>query len=65
MPAGASTIAVQLMMASDSAPPSGNPTNTLARLVTRSLRVQPSSTAPEEKKKTSYGVIAAPKRAIA
>lgn len=31
----------------------------------RSLVVQPSSTAPEEKKNTSYGVIAAPNNATA
>src|SRR4029450_1392982 len=31
----------------------------------RSLRVQCSSTAPEEKKNTSYGVMAAPSNAIA
>jgi len=33
--------------------------------VPRSFVVQRSSTAPEEKKKTAYGVIAAPNRAIA
>ena len=41
------------MIASDSSPPSGKPMNTLARFSLRSLTVQPSSTAPLEKKKTS------------
>ncbi len=53
------------MIASDSRPPSGKPMKTLARLMFRSFCVQRSSTAPEEKKNTSYGVIAAPKRAMA
>ena len=53
------------MIASDSSPPSGNPISTLARFSLRSLIVQPSSTAPLEKKNTSYGVIAAPNRAMA
>ena len=52
------------MIASDSSPPSGNPMNTLARSVPRSRRVHFSSTPPEEKKNTSYGVIAAPNSAI-
>ena len=39
--------------------------NTLARIVPRSSAVQRSSTPPEEKKKTSYGVMAAPKSATA
>ena len=50
-------------MASDNSPPSGKPMNTLARLVDRSFGVHSSSTAPEEKKNTSYGVIAAANRA--
>jgi hypothetical protein len=37
------------------------PTNTLARMIRRSVLSQCSSTPPEEKKNTSYGVIAAPK----
>ena len=65
IPAGSSTSAVQAMIASDSRPPSGKPTNTLARSCARSLRVQLSSTPPEEKKNTSYGVIAAPNSATA
>ena len=35
----------------------------LARITPRSSAVHPSSTPPEEKKKTSYGVIAAPNSA--
>ena len=50
---------------SDSSPPSGKPRYTLARLSTRSDRVHFSSTAPDEKKNTSYGVIAAPNSAMA
>ena len=46
-------------------PPSGKPMKTLARIVPRSLAVQRSSTPPEEKKNTSYGVIAAPNSATA
>ena len=38
---------------------------TFNREVPRSLTVQCSSTAPEEKKNTSYGVIAAPNSAMA
>ena len=38
---------------------------TFARIVPMSSTVQRSSTPPEEKKKTSYGVSAAPKRATA
>ena len=53
------------MIASDSSPPSGKPISTLALFSPRSFGVHPSSTAPLEKKNTSYGVIAAPKRAIA
>ena len=53
------------MIASDSRPPSGKPTSTLIRFSPRSLTVQRSSTAPLEKKNTSYGVIAAPNRAMA
>ena len=52
-------------MARESRPPSGNPMKTLARITPRSLAVQRSSTPPEEKKNTSYGVMAAPKRATA
>jgi len=47
------------MIARESSPPSGKPTNTLAFSTLRSLGVHFSSTAPEEKKNTSYGVIAA------
>ena len=46
------------MIASANTPPSGNPTNTFIREVSRSFAVQRSSTPPEEKKNTSYGVIA-------
>ena len=42
-----------------------NPMNTLARMVPRSRAVHFSTTPPEEKKNTSYGVMAAPKRATA
>ena len=59
------TTAAQPMMARDSSPPSGNPTNTFTREVIRSFAVQPSSTPPEEKKNTSYGVIAAANSDIA
>ena len=52
-------------MAIDSIPPSGKPTSTLSRDLARSFAVQFSSTAPEEKKNTSYGVIAAPNSATA
>ena len=53
------------MIASDSRPPSGKPMKTLARIGARGpSRVHFSSTPPEEKKNTSYGVIAAPNRAI-
>src|SRR6478735_7223605 len=62
---GASTRWAHVMIASESSPPSGNPISTLARFSLRSLIVQPSSTAPLEKKNTSYGVIAAPNRAMA
>ena len=47
------------MIASDNTPPRGNPTNTFILEVSRSFAVHPSSTPPEEKKNTSYGVIAA------
>ena len=57
--------AADAMMASDSRPPSGKPRKTLARFVARSFSVQCSSTAPDEKKNTSYGVIAAPNSAMA
>ena len=62
---GSRTTAAQPAMANDSTPPSGKPTSTLIRDWPRSLAVQPSSTAPEEKKNTSYGVMAAPNRATA
>ena len=62
--AGARTRWAQAMIASDRSPPSGNPMKTLARFSFRSRCVQPSSTAPLEKKNTSYGVIAAPNRAM-
>ena len=52
-------------MATDRIPPNGKPTSTLSRDCARSLTVHFSSTAPEEKKNTSYGVIAAPNSAIA
>ena len=52
-------------MASESSPPRGKPMNTLARIAPRSCSAHCSSTPPIEKKKTSYGVMAAPKRAIA
>ncbi len=65
MPAGSSTTAAHAAIATDRSPPSGNPTSTLTRFCARSFAVQPSSTAPEEKKNTSYGVIAAPKSATA
>ena len=52
-------------IAMDRIPPSGKPTMTFNREVPRSLTAQCSSTAPEEKKNTSYGVIAAPKSEIA
>ncbi len=46
-------------------PPSGKPTKTLSSGVPRSFVVQCSSTPPEEKKNTSYGVMAAPNSATA
>src|SRR5688572_5225080 len=63
--AGSSTTAAQAAIAIDSSPPSGKPTSTLRRDVARSFSVQRSSIAPEEKKNTSYGVMAAPKSATA
>ena len=65
MSAGREHQVAAAMMASDSSPPSGKPMKTLALLTSRSCCVQCSSTAPEEKKNTSYGVIAAPNRAMA
>src|SRR4051812_10934915 len=65
MPALWNSTADPPMIASDNAPPSGNPRYTFARFTFRSFGVQWSSTAPEEKKNTSYGVIAAPSSAIA
>ncbi len=64
-PAGRKTTAATAAIESESAPPSGKPRNTLSRIVPMSLSPQCSSTPPLEKKKTSYGVIAAPKRATA
>src|SRR5699024_6564416 len=64
-PCGRSTIAAAVATDNDSSPPGGKPTQVLIRTVVRSLRVQPSSTPPEEKKNTSYGVIAAPNSATA
>src|SRR6185503_11205423 len=63
--AGNRTTAAHAAIATDNTPPSGKPTSTLSREVPRSLTVHFSSTAPEEKKNTSYGVIAAPNNAIA
>jgi hypothetical protein len=63
--AGRSTTVANAAIANDSMPPSGKPTRTLSRDLPRSFTLQPSSTAPDEKKNTSYGVIAAPKRATA
>ena len=51
--------------ASDSKPPSGKPRKTLARFSRDPCESSCSSTAPDEKKNTSYGVIAAPKSAMA
>ncbi len=62
---GPNTTAAQPAMARESMPPSGKPMKTLARIVPMSLAVQRSSTPPEEKKKTSYGVSAAPNSATA
>src|SRR3954452_15744583 len=65
IPRGCNTTPAIAINAIVSAPPRGNPTPTFIRASIRSLRDQPSSTAPEEKKNTSYGVIAAPNSAIA
>ena len=65
MPWGRSTIAAAAAIATESSPPSGKPMNTLARIVRRLPAPHFSSTPPEEKKKTSYGVIAAPNSATA
>ena len=62
---GPNTTAVLPAIASDSSPPSGKPMNTLSRIVVMSLGDHFSSTPPEEKKKTSYGVRAAPHSATA
>ena len=51
--AGSSTKAAPAAMATDRMPPNGNPINTFSRDVPRSLTVQCSSTAPDEKKNTS------------
>src|SRR5918911_1591348 len=48
-----------------SRPPSGNPKSALTPATARSLVVHFSSTPPEEKKNTSYGVIADANSAIA
>ncbi len=53
IPAGASVTVAHAMIASDSSPPSGKPTNTLRRAAAMSRADQPSSTPPEEKKNTS------------
>ena len=53
MPLGIRTSAAHPAIAIDSRPPSGKPTSTLSRDWARSFTVQPSSTAPEEKKNTS------------
>jgi len=65
IPAGINTRVAAAAMARESRPPRGKPMNTLARMVRMSSADQFSSTPPEEKKNTSYGVIAAPNRAIA
>src|SRR5690349_7407418 len=59
-PRGWKTTAAPAIRASDSSPPSGKPRYTLALFRTRSERLHFSSTAPDEKKNTSYGVMAAP-----
>ncbi len=64
-PTGRNTTAATAAIDSDSAPPSGNPTKTFSRMVDRPFAVHFSSTPPLEKKKTSYGVIAAPNSAMA
>ena len=59
-------MAVEPAIASESRPPSGKPMNTLARMVREVLGSSSfSSTPPEEKKNTSYGVMAAPNSATA
>ena len=50
---GSNTIVAQVAIATERMPPSGKPTTTLSRDLPRSLIVQCSSTAPEEKKNTS------------
>ena len=65
MPAGRRTTAAHPAIASERKPPSGKPNRTFSRDCARSFTFHFSSTAPEEKKKTSYGVMAAPKRAMA
>ena len=65
MPRGWSTSAAHAMIASDRQPAEREPDEHVGPLGQRSLRVHCSSTAPEEKKNTSYGVIAAPNSAIA
>src|SRR3954466_12920927 len=56
-PRGNNTSAAVAAIAIDNRPPSGKPTNTLARIVGMSFVPQCSSTPPDEKKNTSYGVI--------
>jgi hypothetical protein len=53
------------MMASVSRPPSGKPMKTFARSIARSFGDHFSSTAPDEKKNTSYGDIPVPNNAMA
>lgn len=65
MPCDEYATAATPAIARDNSPPSGKPTKTLARIVPMSIAVHRSSTPPEEKKKTSYGVMAAPNSAMA
>ena len=65
IPRGPKTVVEVSMIAKASSPPSGKPRNTLIREVRRSLLVHRSSTAPEEKKNTSYGVSAEANNATA
>src|SRR5947209_3342565 len=65
MPRGRRTIAAHTAIERESSPPSGKPTSTFTRDYFRSFGFHFSSMAPDEKKNTSYGVMAAPKRAIA
>jgi hypothetical protein len=65
VPVGWKTVAAVTISPNASSPPSGKPRNTFSREVARSRLVQPSSTLPEEKKNTSYGVSADANRATA